>query len=79
MNTKFTWGRVIQRHTIGPYEIIEYAERGADNHPTHPREETGRILFHWDHYSDTSLDGAIITAIAHTHDGLNTRARICLG
>jgi hypothetical protein len=66
---RFPWGRIIQTHTVGPYTVVEFAERGADNHPTHPRQETGRNLFHisrndsWSGESFPSLDLALIGAI----------------
>lgn len=81
MREKFPWGRVIQMHSIGPYEIVEYAERGADNHPTHPRQETGATMFHvrtsasWTGESFGSLDEALIGAIDLRRNGLNSRAR----
>jgi hypothetical protein len=82
MKEKFPWGRVIQIHAIGPYEIVEYAERGADNHPTHPRVETGQIMFHvntthlpdsWTGESFDSMDRALIGCIDKARNG-STRA-----
>lgn len=69
MAREFPWGRVIQTHVVGPYTIIEYAERGADNHPTHPRRETGRNLFSiggeaGSSESFASLDMALVGSIA---------------
>ena len=72
----FPWGKVIKTHAIGDYKIIEYAERGASNHPTHAGKPTGRHLFHCDHYSYESLDHALIGIIARKHDGVNTRADV---
>lgn len=82
MNKKFAWGRVIQRHAIGPYEIVEYAERGADNHKKYPSQETGRILFHPyvkkvdTNHSFESLDAALAGAIAYRNEGINHQADI---
>lgn len=82
MRERFPWGRIINTHTIGPYEIVEYAERGADNHPTHPRKETGLILWHvtmsqlrdsWSGESFCSLDRALIGCIDRARNG-STRA-----
>lgn len=81
MKKKFAWGRVITRHVVGPYEIVEYAVR-ADNHPTHPRQETGAIAFHpYINGEDScqgydSLDAALAGAIAYRNEGCNHRADI---
>ena len=77
----FPWGRIVDTHTIGPYTIIEYAERGADNHPTHPRKETGRNLFHVPIRPDghsgesyASLDLALIGSIDRRVNDGSSRA-----
>jgi hypothetical protein len=77
----FPWGRLIQIHSVGPYEIVEYAERGADNHETHPRQETGRTLFHVGREkgcggsgeSFLTLDEALIAAIDFRNNGFGAR------
>ena len=76
----FTWGEVIAIHAIGEYSIVEY-------HPwkdTSSRVEVGapsdEISFHiWIGNRDccrsfSTLESAIVGAIAYKFDGPNTQA-----
>jgi hypothetical protein len=82
-SSPFTWGRVVARHYVGEYEIVEFVPNKAVNisqeeydrrlaeHPTsfHPFIN-GKDTNH----GYNSLDHALVGAIALKRDGLNTRA-----
>lgn len=66
---EFTWGRVIDIHCIGEYQIVEYEDKRTNEHLWH-----GYI-----NYSDTnasyySLDSALIGCIGRKYEGANGKA-----
>lgn len=66
MASKFPWGRVINRHIVGIYDVIEYASNS-----------NGRILFHVNvdgkdtHTSTTTLEEAFVFAFAYRTMDIN--------
>jgi hypothetical protein len=66
---RFTWGSVQEIHDIGPYTIVEYISRNRDK-----EDET---CFHVyvdgknTSSSTSTLEGAMILAIAHKHLEVN--------
>jgi hypothetical protein len=77
----FHWGRVISVHSIGRYEIVEYAQLAVEG-VTVTQRETGMSEFHSyvdgldTHHSFATLEEAIVGAIAYVHEGANHRANI---
>lgn len=67
---RFPWGKIIERHEIGPYEIIEYDAYGTGNSS---HKVTGEILFHVEDAASSyvSLDDAIVGAIVYRKLGAN--------
>lgn len=66
---EFTWGRVIDIHCIGEYQIIEYESKTAPKHLWHT----------YINYTDTnssymSLDSALIGCIGQKYEGKNGKA-----
>lgn len=66
---EYTWGRVIDIHCIGEYQIVEYEDKRTNEHLWH-----GYI-----NYSDTnasyySLDSALIGCIGRKYEGANGKA-----
>lgn len=77
---KYHWGEVIEVHSIGEYDIIEYYPKEYKNSCS-----TGNIDYSHKQYhsyingKDTchsyyTLEGAIIGVIAYKFDGLNSQA-----
>lgn len=78
----FTWGKVIAVHSIGNYSIVEFAPRRASNvakddfdpspqfHPFIKSPTTGQMEDTNRSYS--SLDGALVGAIAYRTEWHNT-------
>lgn len=68
----FTWGKVVDIHAIGPYEIVEYDEfaSGSSRGPSGKRPLSGRRLFHVyvdgedESRSCYTMEGALVIAIA---------------
>lgn len=71
---KFTWGTPLARHEIGDFQIVEYVD---DKEFVNRQSELGRIYFHAyvggkdTCQSATTLEGALIIAIAYKYDGPN--------
>lgn len=66
---EFTWGRIIDIHCIGDYQIIEYESKTAPKHLWHT----------YINYADTnnsyiSLDSALIGCIGRKYEGANGKA-----
>ena len=66
---EFTWGKVIDIHCIGEYQIIEYESKTAPKHLWHT----------YINYADTnnsymSLDSALIGCIGRKYEGANGKA-----
>jgi hypothetical protein len=69
---KFVWGKIVQIHEVGHYQIVE--------HRAPSRSANFTLLFHV--YVDgrdasragKSLDEALALAIAYRHEGSNGRA-----
>ena len=62
MSEKFTWGQIVDRHEIGPYEILEYVDR-----------ETSELFFHSGNESWKTLDEALVGVIVKRHLGPDHR------
>lgn len=68
---KFPWGKVMDSHQVGSYEVIQYQEYKHSN--VHPKEYTGRILYHVfvdgedGQMSCPSLEEALIHGFAVKH------------
>jgi len=73
--SRYTWGRILKFHDIGPYTIIEAADRDVNG-----RGETGEKSYHYyvngenTSHSAPSLDTALAGAIAYRAEGCNTHA-----
>ena len=63
----FTWGRVVDVHTIGEYQFVAYIR---DRNVLF----SSFINFNSICHSEDSLDKALIGVIAHKVDGCNSRA-----
>lgn len=76
----FIWGPVLDIHTIGEYQIVEYNPpvfKNCQATGEYKLEETNYSVYkNWTslNVSEPTLDGALIIAIAQKHDGLNSKA-----
>lgn len=81
----FPWGPIQRTHHIGRYDIVEYIRDNSKLHflpeeEERVRKEHGATFYHaYVDGQDTSrsfhsLEAAIVDAIAHAHDGINTKA-----
>jgi len=73
----FTWGKVVDSHEIGPYQIVEYHPYKSGAAPVDergrrlPREVEAQTMFHvyFDgedtNQSTQTLEGAMLVAISH--------------
>lgn len=76
----FTWGKIVEIHHIGTYDIVEYYERKVVGCEITKDIDYEKTSFHC--YFDgkslstscPSLDAAIVHCIAEKNDGCNTRA-----
>lgn len=77
---KFTWGRVINRHEVGPYEIVEYHPHEIGSSARPRSVDTSKVHFHGyidgndTHESWVSLDDALVGMIVRRHAGPNCHA-----
>lgn len=68
---RFTWGKIIRIHDIGPYTIVEYTRKAISNpalnevrhHAYVDGEDTCNSAF--------SLDGALLIALGRKHCEVN--------
>ncbi len=73
----FMWGTVLRVHDIGSYTLVEYEHR-------HAYKDEG-VQFHVyvdgkdTRMSETTLDNALLYAIAHKHLELNTASYMAKG
>lgn len=73
---RYTWGRVIRIHEIGPYAIVESADRvdgtrgAASGFKTYHAYVDGQNT----HHGYPSLDTALAGAIAYRAEGANGQA-----
>ena len=66
---EFTWGKVIDIHCIGEYQIVEYIDKRDKKTYYH-----GYINYIDTNHSYLSLDSALIGCIGYKHEGGNGRA-----
>lgn len=72
---EFNWGRVVDVHVVGEYQIVEYIDRNERD-----RTDKGETSFHgyidWldEHNSFFSLDEALVGLIARKYEGSNSHA-----
>lgn len=77
---EFVWGPVDKLHVIGKYTIVEYRRDCSNMIQSEYWPEHGTVCFHPyiedrdTNHSCSSLEEAIVLAIAIDRDGLNTRA-----
>ena len=76
----FVWGPIDVIHTIGKYQVVEYRQDRSNMLQSEYWYEHGNTQFHPyidgrdTNHACTSLEEAIVLAIAIDRDGLNTRA-----
>ena len=66
---EFTWGKVIDIHCIGEYQIVEYIDKRDKKTYYH-----GYINYSDTNHSYLSLDSALIGCIGYKHEGGNGKA-----
>ena len=77
---KFTWGRVMDRHEVGPYEIVEFHPHEIGSSARPRPVDTSKVEFHG--YIDgkdtneswNTLDEALVGMIVRRHVGPNCHA-----
>jgi hypothetical protein len=69
----FSWGEVLNIHTIGEYQIVEYSQFNEDENKTEIWFEAYRN-YERSHYTADTLEKAITGAICCKYDGVNSQA-----
>ena len=76
--TEFVWGQVIAVHSVGEYDIVEYVPNQSTNVADEDYDPSPKFHSYIDSrdtsHSYSSLDAALVGAIAIKRDGINTRA-----
>lgn len=79
---RWSWGPVDDIHTIGPYKIVEYREDMSRYTQRETWHRHGRTLYYpivdgeKTHRSYTTLDRALLGAVAVSAEGSSTRADV---
>jgi len=73
---KFPWGTPVQAHTIGDYALVEFVDSddGETAFCSYVQQSNGSMQD--THMHSTTLDQALIDAIAYKYDGVGSRANI---
>lgn len=73
MAKKFTWGPVVERYVVGPYEIVKYHPKGTDGATDYGSTNYHGYIDGQDtHTSWNSIDEALVGLIVERHVGQNS-------